>query len=425
MSENKKHFSYNKTFPDVQSILNRKGKNIENLFKDALFVIDTNSLLVPYLTGKKDIEEIKKIYQKLIKKERLYVPEHSLREFAKNRSFKISNLYTNIDVELSSVPTIKSFEYPILGEIDAYKRLNESREEILKHLKEYKEILKQLKSGVMNWNWSDPVTTMYQETFSEKVIINTNSSEEDLIKEYNERIEFDIPPGNKDKSKEINAIGDFVIWKCILELGKEKKQDVIFVSNDEKNDWLLKGNKQSISTKFELVDEFYRYTNGKQFISLTFSTFLEKQGLDIDIKDQIIFKNFDRIFGKAINKDKEIIDYTTLEDLERIYIVLSQFLTLNQDNPTDYVYIESDINERITHFLSHYRAEFQSTNEWNIYFHYLFLFEEWLKDIKSLNGEIKYQEHRMKRETITEQIKLKALSESFIEKYEEFRYIQK
>lgn len=100
--ENNKHFIYKKHFPDWKSILNRKSKKGKEIFEKAVFVLDTNSLLAPYNTGKDNIEKIGKIYENLISKNRLFVPEHALREFAKNRSLRISDLYTHIDNKLNS-----------------------------------------------------------------------------------------------------------------------------------------------------------------------------------------------------------------------------------------------------------------------------------------------------------------------------------
>ncbi len=416
MSEEKKnHFIYKRLFPDAKSILNRKEKKIEEIFKDAIFVLDTNSLLAPFNTGKENIEEIRKVYQKLIEESRLYIPEHVLLEFAKNRSTKISNLYTNIDNLLSTIPSIKSFEYPILGELDAYKELKENREEIISNIKKYKDSLDNIKSGITNWNWSDPVTSMYKSTFPEDIIFSTNLSEEDLIKEYDERLAHDIPPGNKDKSKDNNAIGDFVIWKSILNLGKEKKSDIIFISNDEKNDWLLKGNKKSISTKFELVDEFYRVSESNHFISMTFTEFLEKQGLEIEI-----FSQFDEIFGEPFKDEKNL----TLESLKELDKIITDFLMENNDKPDEIIFIDENIGTHIKRFEESYRDEFYGTDKWNYYFDYFFLFSDWLTNISSLNSEIIYQEHRHKRDTRTEQIKLLALAREFVKKYQEFRIVQ-
>ncbi|WGD34129.1 PIN domain-containing protein [Olleya sp. YS] len=415
MSEEKKnHFIYKKIFPDAKSILNRKEKKIDEIFKDAIFVLDTNSLLAPFNTGKENIEEIRKVYKKLIEEKRLYIPEHVLREFARNRSSKISNLYTNIDNMLSTIPSIKPFEYPILGELDAYKELKENRDLIIDNIKKYKDSLTSIKSGITNWNWSDPVTSMYKNTFTEDIIFTTKLSEEDLIKEYEERLNNDIPPGNKDKSKENNAIGDFVIWKSILELGEEKKSDIIFISNDEKNDWLLKGNKKSISTKFELVDEFYRCSDSNHFISMTFTDFLETQGLEIEI-----FSDFDKIFGNALKSEQN----STLNSLKELNKVISDFLIMNNDDPNEVIFIEENIEFQFSIFKESYRDEYFGTDKWNYYFDYFFLFSEWLPDIISLNNEIIYQEHRHKRDTRTEQIKLLALCKEFVKKYDEFSII--
>ena len=413
--EKKNHFIYKRLFPDAKSILNRKEKKIEEIFKDAIFVLDTNSLLAPFNTGKENIEEIRKVYKKLIEEKRLFIPEHVLLEFAKNRSTKISNLYTNIDNLLSTIPSIKSFEYPILGELDAYKELKENREEIISSIKKYKDSLNNIKSGITNWNWSDPVTSMYKSTFSEDIIFSTNLSEEDLIKEYDERLANDIPPGNKDKSKDNNAIGDFVIWKSILNLGKEKKSDIIFISNDEKNDWLLKGNKKSISTKFELVDEFYRISESNHFISMTFTEFLEKQGLEIEI-----FSQFDENFVKPFKEGKNL----TLESLKELDRIITDFLMENKDNPDEIFFIDENIETHIKRFEESHRDEFYGTENWKYYFDYFFLFSDWLTKISSLNSEIIYQEHRRKRDTRTEQITLLALAREFVKKYEEFRIIQ-
>ena len=416
MSEEKKnHFIYKRLFPNAKSILNRKEKKIEEIFKNAIFVLDTNSLLAPFNTGKENIEEIRKVYQKLIEEKRLYIPEHVLLEFAKNRSTKISNLYTNIDNLLSTIPSIKSFEYPILGELDAYKELKENREKIISNIKYYKDSLNKIKSGITNWNWSDPVTSMYKSTFPEDIIFSTNLSEKDLIKEYDERLANDIPPGNKDKSKENNAIGDFIIWKSILNLGKEKKSDIIFISNDEKNDWLLKGNKKSISTKFELVDEFYRVSESNHFISMTFTEFLEKQGLEIEI-----FSQFDEIFGESFKENRN----QTLESLKELDKIISDFLMENNEKPDEIIFIDDNIGIHIKRFEESYRDEYFGTDKWNYYFDYFFLFSQWLSDISSLNDEIFYQEHRHKRDTRTEQIKLLALSKEFVKKYQEFRILQ-
>lgn len=415
--ENKKHFIYKRIFPDVKTLLTREHKSTEDIFNDALFVLDTNTLLTPFSTGKENIEEIEKVYKTLIKNKRLYIPEHVLREFAKNRSLKISELYTNIDNALSSSKPINDFEYPILGELDAYKSIKENKKSIDEILKEYRKNLKELKSGITKWNWSDPVSSMYQRNFSEDLIIETKESEEDLIKEYEERIDNEIPPGNKDKAKSNNAIGDFIIWKSILDLGARVKKDVIFISNDEKNDWLLKGNKKSISTKFELVDEFYRISSGNHFITMTFSDFLEKQGVDIEI-----FDAFDKIF--RIENKIEFQPTVTLKSLEKIKNLLNKYLERRKEYPNDDgIFIEGFFETAVSDFQSSYQGEYGNKDDWASVFNYFFELEEIITDIANLNSEIIFQDFRKKRSTISEQIQMAALAKEFLNKYEELRLL--
>jgi hypothetical protein len=55
------------------------------------------------------------------------------------------------------------------------------------------------------------------------------------------RVEHRLPPAFRDKSKEENRLGDLIIWFEILDQSKKMKtefQRVIFITNDEKDDWV-------------------------------------------------------------------------------------------------------------------------------------------------------------------------------------------
>lgn len=415
-NELNKHFILKRIFPEANSILTIKTKTIDHLFKDALFVLDTNTLLAPFQAGKEGIEKLGKIYSKLVKAERLYIPQHVLREFAKNRSIKISELFHNIDNLISNMHRIKSFEYPILNELSIYKDIQQKQKKINDEINSYGKDLAELKIGITNWNWADPVSTMYSNTFSEKTIIDSSLSEEELLKEYNTRIENDIPPGNKDKTKDTNAIGDFLIWKTILELAKEKKKNIIFVSNDEKNDWQLKGSTQSICTRFELVNEFYNETKGKNFISITFEKFLELQGVEIDLIPQI--STFDLSALHLFENEEDSFQPGTLKSLEKIYEYILIYLQFYEDDED--VYINNDIESFIKHFLTSHKGEFFGTNIWKKFSHLLFKFNELLSKIETLNYEITYQAHRQKKSTYASQIEMHSLCVAFVKLYEAF-----
>ena len=204
---NKSHFILKMVYPDTEFIFRKQRKNLKEISKEALYVLDTNALLAPYKTGSDDIKKIGETYKKLIEAERLYVPNHVIREFARRRSTSISELFTNIYQHLSTIQSVKELKYPILGGMEAYENFLATRNALKDILKQYKDRLNELKEGIASWNWSDPVSDMYSKYFRPEILIDTNEeNEEALLKEYSERLEFNIPPGNKDKTKDDTCI---------------------------------------------------------------------------------------------------------------------------------------------------------------------------------------------------------------------------
>jgi predicted nucleic acid-binding protein len=408
--DNSNHFILKRLYPNTESIITSKEISFEEIYKNALFVIDTNSLLAPYNSGKKDIEEIRKVYAKLIKEQRLFIPAHVLREFVRNRTNRISDLYTNIDNSLSTIPSIKKIEYPILAELEAYKEANKLVDDIKEILKDYKSRLEKLKVTISDWNWADPVSLMYSKTFNEAIVIDTDAEEESLIKEYDERIKNSIPPGNKDKAKGDNAIGDFLIWKSIIQLGTTKKRDVVFVTNDEKNDWVVKGNSKPISTRFELVDEFSRLTNGHNFVLVTFSHFLESQGVDVELKDTIGPGSILSVAG------------TSRHDIGESLHIIAELLTRFVSSYSEYVE-DPEFEYHLTNFLTGRVDDFLSGFEVgadHLMSHYHILWSM-LYDIRALNGRIEYIEARQKRNSQEETRQLRLKAYEFLKEYKYFK----
>ena len=66
------------------------------------------------------------------------------------------------------------------------------------------------------------------------MIINVKEDKNKLEENLNYRIEHQIAPGFKDSKKPDKGIGDLIIWQTILELSKDKKKDIVFVTNEKK-----------------------------------------------------------------------------------------------------------------------------------------------------------------------------------------------
>lgn len=69
----------------------------------------------------------------------------------------------------------------------------------------------------------------------------TYSEIKEIVREGKSRYANQIPPGFKDAETKngIHQYGDLIIWKEILNYAKNKGQDVIFVTNETKADWIM------------------------------------------------------------------------------------------------------------------------------------------------------------------------------------------
>lgn len=95
-----------------------------------------------------------------------------------------------------------------------------------------------------------------------------NEELEKIKKEAKRRNENKIPPGYCDKDKEENY-GDYYIFYEIINRAKEEKKNVIFITDDEKEDWYLIRNGKKKGGRPELLREFYDNTNQLLFICNT------------------------------------------------------------------------------------------------------------------------------------------------------------
>jgi PIN like domain len=348
MSQEKTNpFILSKVFPDYKSILSG-GVSGPNDYSDYLYVLDTNTLLAPYGVEKESMEKIKSIYASLISTDSLYVPIHAAREFAENRPSKVRDIFTKIDTSLSTIPGWQSIDYPMLHELDSYKALAAFKDQFKALTKQYRELLQSLLADVTSWNWQDPVTKIYGELFKDEHFISCPESEEDLMKDLTFRFENNIPPGFKDKGKSENSAGDLIIWKTILALGKGKARNVVFVTNEGKPDWFVRGNNKPIVTRFELVDEFYRETQGKHFTCMNFSSFLELHGASAKVVQEVqVVAQQDEINDTRVTtkiKGADIFDC-----LARIEMQVQAFLAARTG---DFVfYLDTSTLEDITYFV--------------------------------------------------------------------------
>lgn len=319
--EQKDIFINNKIYPNAKDIFNIKQEPLEEIKDKAIYVLDTNALLLPFTTSSKSIDEIKKVYTDLLKDNRLFIPGQVAREFAKNRPTKIKELYHAIN-EKKNV-SLKTNKYPLLEEIESYQKTLELEEQINSLIDEYKKAITKVTKEIKNWTWNDPVSSTYNDLFNESTIIDIEIVEENIKKDLQERYNHKIPPGYKDKGKSDDGIGDLLVWYTILEIAKDKDSDIIFISGDEKTDWFHRSNSQRLYPRFELIAEFREKASKKSFQIIKLSDLLELHGANETIVKEIKFEEKNSLIYETDSFDLNQI--ISLEDIIENWIRNSSY----------------------------------------------------------------------------------------------------
>jgi hypothetical protein len=291
----------------------------KSLWKEALFIFDTNAICAMYRMTKDTQKTMLEILDYL--KERIWIPAHVLYEYKKNRieviKEPIGKYYCNPDFFSNNykqqlkqfIDKIEEQEYyhPYFGETElnalkkSMKEVSKSIDDIQEAIKnEFKkrkgEILAQEKSDII----LDRVLALpLGEEFSycQKI---------DIMKEGKWRYEQELPPGYLDSSEKhgIQKYGDLIIWKEILQKAKSNNCSVIFITNDVKQDWYEEHEKRQSPNcpRHELILEFKECT-GKDVWLYTLDQFVEK--LEIIFKD-----NTSLPFYKGLEAVKEVLART-------------------------------------------------------------------------------------------------------------------
>ncbi|MEM1370270.1 MAG: PIN domain-containing protein [Cyanobacteria bacterium P01_H01_bin.15] len=297
-------FILNSLYPEADAVFSFKPQPLEDIKDSCLIVLDTNVLLIPFDTGKESLEQIKSTYKSLIKTEQLVVPGRVAREFAKNRSEKLKTIYQRISRKRDL--SISRQVYPLLESSEEYQKLIDMEKEIDSKLSDYRKQVSSLLDKISGWYWDDPVSSLYRELFSQNIVFDVEYDEEKIQSELEYRQLHSIPPGFQDSTKEDRGIGDLLIWNTILELGKSRNKDTIFVTNDNKNDWWHKSEKQALYPRFELVEEYRHNSGGRTIHIINFSKFLGLFGASPEVVNEVRREEFLSSIHESENSNTNI-----------------------------------------------------------------------------------------------------------------------
>ena len=220
----------------------------EEVLKENIIVFDTNALLDIYRYSNKNRNKFFEILSKV--KNDLYLPHQVGEEFFNNRVNVIKN---KIDEEKKIIDNFKK-AFSAVENMLAYK----DNKELLKKIQEKNnEIIKLIEKErgitsdhiLKNDEVLDKILDIFDKKINEKL---ADEKLKEIREEGKKRFENKIPPGYKDTSKETagkDPYGDLIIWKEIMDISKSKNKNILFVSNDTKDDWVDKYNGMVIGPK--------------------------------------------------------------------------------------------------------------------------------------------------------------------------------
>lgn len=278
----------------IKEYLNLTQEEKSELWKNAVFVFDTNIFLNLYRYTEVTRESLLNAMQQL--SDRIWMPKQVAQELMKDRPKVI--FYT-----LGIFKALKEEKEKFIN--DCREKLRRESTDIKidnmsKELDKHIEVLIKESNYIENVD-EDKILNQLLQLYEKKVGNGFSDAElEEIKKEGTERYNKQIPPGYKDykKGEGNNAFGDLIIWKEILLFAKNNKKDIIYVTGDKKEDWWEIVNGRTLGPRVELKKEFLEETKQK-FNMYSMDRFLEQfksaQGTQIQQSAIDEVKSYERI----------------------------------------------------------------------------------------------------------------------------------
>jgi len=266
-----------KLFAKPLDFLRSRAPSPSILAADCVYALDANALIAIYKVEQQSLADIRGVLTGLAKENRLCIPVRAIQEYLKNRTTAVRDVYDQIHTLISQLTAVPRFDSPMLEGIKEYAKLQEVLIRFKECRKESQSLMSSLQTTLQDWSWDDPVTQMYAEIITDQILVGPDATDEKVLEDTRYRSANQIPPGYKDKSKADLGIGDVHIWHSLIALGKKTKKHVLFVSNEEKADWIVRTQDRVLLPRSELCAEFFGNT-GCHFALISLSRFLELNG---------------------------------------------------------------------------------------------------------------------------------------------------
>jgi hypothetical protein len=244
------------------------AEELAEIWKTCTFSFDANILLHIYSYTPETRKSFFEILNGL--KERIWIPHQVAYEYQRNRLYVISDqvkAYEDIEeiltkkfLELKN-ELLKSYKrHPFINTQQIIGDFENSIEEV-------KSKIKFARSHHPNYLESDELREALSNLLEGKV--GQPYPEEDLENIYQKaekRFSYKKPPGYKDAKKPIpKNYGDVILWFQLIDYAKSQQKPLIFVTDDNKEDWWLKYEGETLEPRPDLIQEILSEVGREEF----------------------------------------------------------------------------------------------------------------------------------------------------------------
>lgn len=306
-------------------------KELTELWKNGLIVLDANVLLNLYRFNKSTSDSMMEVLESA--KDRIWIPFQAALEYQENRKFvvadqldafdKVEGIFENLIGQLKSRLSTLQLDkrHSTIDPETIINQVEDKFDEVIRYLQavqdfsDIEENSYQLRDRIDKLLTPDKIGPYF-----------TNYADlESIYAEGHERYDAQIPPGFKDADKGDDyyvfanlkyeqKYGDLIVWKQIMNyVNVENVQYVIYVTDDNKEDWWWKKSGKTIGPHKQLIEEIHKKTKIKNFWMYSTYSFLKNAETYLEAK--VEDKTFDDI--------KEVINRKKNEKLKKL--PLSEF----------------------------------------------------------------------------------------------------
>lgn len=279
-------------FPSFYDLSNDQRKD---LWKEGVFVFDASALLTLTVLGKKPQQDALRTLNAVA--DRLWMAHQAALEFQANRTRRAAGTSKIVDEWKGK---LEGEVAAVRDRLQASARSERGIEAEVKALADafdaFERLLPGLDAGLTAYkNFVDNDRTIFLEIdrlFGPCVGPQYSTEQlRDALADADVRFKQQRPPGYLDQSKDRGGapvrvfngqayeqkFGDLIIWKQLLEelsSGSERMRNVIFVTDDSKDDWWAKADGRRTGPRRELREEFAA-AGGRLFWMYSLSGFLK------------------------------------------------------------------------------------------------------------------------------------------------------